>query len=57
MMDADTIRAQAMLNLLTSQRDQALNAFVECAGELAVARARIAELEAPKEEPPQPPGE
>jgi hypothetical protein len=50
-------KTEAMMDLLASQRNQALNAFVECAGELASAearwddveqvRARLAELEGP----------
>lgn len=45
-MNETQIRAQ--IDILVEQRNNALNALVNMAGELAVARARIAELEAVK---------
>ncbi len=46
MQPEENIRAQAMVNALSAQRQQAADQAVMLAADLAVANARIAELEA-----------
>ena len=46
-------RIQELLNVLATQRNRALDTVAELSAELFVARARIAELEKPKEEAAQ----
>jgi hypothetical protein len=43
------IGTKEMLDLMAAQRNQALDQAITLAGELAVAKARIAELEKPNE--------